>query len=138
MQVKYSIVDDTITGLAPRLSLVLHHGQHEVEVSGLVDSGAAVNLLPYPVGLALGAVWQEQPALAPLVGSLGRMEARGLTVFISHPELTASEPVRQVFAWTEAQDAPVLFGQVNFFMEFEVCFYRAHGYFEVHRNKPRE
>ena len=70
MQIKYTLVDDTSTGLAPRLSLMLHRGQYEVEVSGLVDSGAAVNLLPYPVGLALGAIWQEQPMLAPLVGSL--------------------------------------------------------------------
>lgn len=135
MRVKYSIVDDTPTGLAPRLTLVLHRGEYEVEVNGLVDSGAAVNLLPYPVGLALGAVWQEQPVLAPLVGSLGRMEARGLTLFVSHPQLTPTGPVRQVFAWTETQDAPVLFGQVNFFMEFDVCFYRAQGYFEVNRIK---
>lgn len=137
MQFKYTIVDNTPTGLAPRLSLVLRREQHQVEVSGLVDSGAAVNLLPYPVGRALGAVWEEQPQLAPLVGSLGRMEARGLTVFVSHPQLTPMEPVRQVFAWTEAQDAPALFGQVNFFMEFEVCFYRAQRYFEVNRTQPR-
>jgi hypothetical protein len=43
--------------------------------------------------------------------------------------------VRLVFAWTQAQDAPVLFGQVNFFMECEVCFYRADGSFEVTRHK---
>jgi hypothetical protein len=135
MRFKYTAIDDTPTGLAPRLSLTLHHGPQVVEVSGLVDSGAAVNLLPYPVGVALGAIWEEQPPLAPLVGSLGRMEARGLAVLALHPRLTPEEPVRLVFAWTQAQDAPVLFGQVNFFMEFEVCFYRADGYFEVTRRR---
>ena len=133
MQVKYTAVDDTPTGIAPHLSLLLRRGQHQVEISGLVDSGAAVNLLPYPVGVALGAIWEEQPLLAPLVGSLGRMEVRGLTVFVSHAELTSIAPVRLVFAWTQTHDAPVLLGQVNFFMEFNVCFYRTQGYFEVNR-----
>ena len=77
MRFKYTTVDDAPTESVPRLSLVLHRGQHTVEVNGLVDSGSAVNLLPYPVGMALGAVWEEQPLLAPLVGSLGRMEVRG-------------------------------------------------------------
>jgi hypothetical protein len=133
MQFKYTAVDDTPTGLAPRLSLVLHRGLYAIEVKGLVDSGAAINLLPYPLGLALGGVWEERPVLPSLAGNLGRMEARGLTVLMSHPELTPIEPVRQAFAWTQAEDAPVLLGQVNFFMEFEVCFYRAQGYFEVKR-----
>ena len=135
MRFNYTAIDDTPTGLAPRLSWALHHGPHVVEVTGLVDSGSAVNLLPYPVGIALGAIWEDQPPLAPLAGSLGQMEARGLVVLASHPQLTAGEPVRVVFAWTQSQDVPVLFGQVNFFMEFEVCFYRANGYFEVNRRK---
>src|SRR5262245_554555 len=127
MRVKYTAVDDTPTGLAPRLSLTLQHGPRVIEVSGLVDSGSAVSLLPFPVGIALGAVWEEQPTLAPLVGSLGRLEARGLAVLAVHPQFTPKKPVRLVFAWTQAQDVPVLFGQVNFFLELEVCFYRSDG-----------
>jgi hypothetical protein len=134
MQVRYTAVDDTPTGLAPRLALTLQHGQHTVEVNGLVDSGSAVNLLPYPLGVALGAIWEDQPPLMPVTGSLGRLEARGLAVFALHPQLAPTEPVRLVFAWVQAQEAPVLFGQVNFFMEYEICFYRAQGYFEVNRN----
>jgi hypothetical protein len=63
------------------------------------------------------------------------MEARGLAVLAFHPQLLPEEPIRMVFAWTQAQDVPVLFGQINFFIEFEVCFYRAGGYFEVNRRK---
>lgn len=98
MRFRYTPVDNTPTGLAPRLSLLLHNGQNSIEVNGLVDSGAAVNLLPYPLGLALGAIWEDQPILAPLVGSLGRLQARGLSVLVSHSQLIPTEPVQQVFA----------------------------------------
>jgi len=30
-----------------------------------------------------------------------------------------------VFAWTRAENVPLILGQVNFFMEFDVCFYRS-------------
>jgi hypothetical protein len=80
MRFNYTAIDDTPTALAPRLSFTLQHGAQVVEVTGLVDSGAAVNLLPYPVGIALGAIWEEQPLLQPLAGSFGRLETRGLAV----------------------------------------------------------
>jgi hypothetical protein len=38
---------------------------------------------------------------------------------------------RLVFAWTRAPSVPVILGQVNFFMEFDVCFYRSRSLFEV-------
>jgi hypothetical protein len=31
-----------------------------VELSGLLDTGATVNMLPYPVGVELGLVWDQQ------------------------------------------------------------------------------
>jgi hypothetical protein len=64
---------------------VLNYGSRSVEVTGLLDTGAAVNVLPYGVGLALGAIWEDQKFSLPLVGSLGQYEARGLAVFASHP-----------------------------------------------------
>jgi hypothetical protein len=67
-----------------------------------------------------------------LVGSLGQFEARGLPVFASHPQITGNKLVRLAFAWTQAEDAPLIFGQMNFFMEFDVCFYRSQGVFEIH------
>jgi hypothetical protein len=99
-------------------------------VAGLLDSGSAVNVLPYPIGIQLGAIWEEQTTSIPLVGSLGRFETRALVVMASHPRIT-DQPVRLVFAWTQADDVPVILGQMNFFLEFEVCFYRSQNAFEV-------
>ena len=39
----------------PRLPLALQRGDRRVEAVGLVDSEATVNVLPYELGLQLGA-----------------------------------------------------------------------------------
>ena len=67
----------------------------------------------------------------PLVGSLGQFEARALVVMASHPQITPNEAVRLVFAWTQLETAPIIFGQMNFFLEFDVCFYRSQSLFDV-------
>lgn len=102
-----------------------------IEVMGLLDTGAAVNVLPYEFGLELGAVWEAQTTVVPLVGSLGQFEARALLLQCAID--SASELVRLVFAWTKAENAPLILGQMNFFLEFDVCFFRAQGIFEVQR-----
>ncbi|WP_421654670.1 hypothetical protein [Leptothermofonsia sp. ETS-13] len=33
------------------------------------------------------------------------------------------KPVQLVFAWTQANNMPLILGQVNFFIEFDACFY---------------
>lgn len=115
----------------PRLPLTLTYGGQSVEVVGLLDTGAAINVLPYRVGLAMGAVWEEQTTAVPLVGSLGQAEARALVVDAFHPQITSDKGVRLVFAWTQLETAPVIFGQMNFFLEFDVCFYRSQSMFDV-------
>lgn len=115
----------------PRLPLVLTLGSQSIQVTGLLDTGAAVNVLPYDAGLALGALWNEQTTSVSLVGSLGQFEARALVVMAAHPQITNNDSVRLVFAWTRSNNAPVIFGQMNFFLEFDVCFYRSQGIFEV-------
>uniref|UniRef100_UPI0030DCF34B hypothetical protein n=1 Tax=Pseudanabaena sp. UWO311 TaxID=2487337 RepID=UPI0030DCF34B len=45
------------------------------------------------------------------------------------------EPARLVFAWTKAPNVPLILGQVNFFMQFDVCFYRSQLSFEVCHKK---
>ena len=127
----YVSADNLPTSLMPRLPLTLILGDQSVEVIGLLDTGAAVSVLPYPVGLALGAVWEEQTKVVPLVGSLGQFEARALVVLASHPQITPNEAVRLVFAWTQLETAPIIFGQMNFFLEFDVCFYRSQSLFDV-------
>ena len=128
----YMAAGTTAASLMPRLPLTLIYEQRSVEVVGLLDTGAAVNVLPYPVGLALGADWDQQNVAISLAGSLGNAEARALVVLASHPQLTTAGAIRLVFAWTKIEDAPIIFGQTNFFMEFDVCFYRSQDVFEVH------
>jgi hypothetical protein len=88
-------------------------------------------VLPYRVGLALGAVWEDQTVTVSLVGSLGQFDARALIVMALHPQITGNSGVQLVFAWTQAENAPVIFGQMNFFLELDVCFYRSQSAFEV-------
>lgn len=127
----YIGVGDLPTSLMPRLPMTLSIDRRSIDVVGLVDTGAAVNVLPYRVGLALGAKWEEQTTSVSLVGSLGQFEARALFVMASHPQITSTDEVRLVFAWTQSENAPVIFGQMNFFLEFDVCFYRSQAVFEV-------
>lgn len=53
--------------------------QNSIKVFGLIDSGASVNVLPYDVGIALGAIWDETIANIPIRGVFG--ELRALPVF---------------------------------------------------------
>src|SRR5262245_54626441 len=114
--------------LLPLLPITLLREERSVEVSGLLDTGATVNVMPYSVGVELGAVWEDQTIPVQLSGNLARLEARALVVssIVAH-----FEPVRLAFAWTRAEDVPLILGQVNFFMEFDVCFYRSQQAFEL-------
>ncbi|MEH2374927.1 hypothetical protein [Nostoc sp.] len=40
----------------PYLPLILTYQNRSVSVSGLLDTGSSVNILPYEIGLRLGAV----------------------------------------------------------------------------------
>jgi hypothetical protein len=73
----------------------------------------------------------EQPNLLPLAGSLRNVEVHGLAALASHPRLTPQAPVRLVFAWAKSDDVPIIWGQVNFFMEFNACFYRSQHVFDL-------
>jgi hypothetical protein len=63
-----------------------------------------------------------------LAGNLASTEARGLLV---SAQIGNFDPVRLVFAWSKSDDVPILLGRMNFFMEFDVCFYRSQLVFEV-------
>ncbi|MCX7854536.1 MAG: hypothetical protein N2556_00910 [Anaerolineae bacterium] len=133
MRFKYSTTDpsqDEFDSL-PRLPLILSLGGQSVEVVGLVDSASTVNVLPYGVGIRLGAVWDDRKANIRLGGTLGGMDAIPLFVIAQVGPFT---PVRLAFAWVKSDDVPLILGQTNFFMEFDVCFYRSRLEFEV---RPR-
>ncbi len=115
----------------PYLPLTLSYQGTSLSASGLLDTGATVNVLPYEIGRGLGAIWDRQTTPVHLTGNLARFEARVLIVSATVGEFA---PVRLAFAWTRASNVPLILGQVNFFLEFDVCFFRSQKAFEV---KPR-
>ena len=68
------------SSILPYLPLMLTNGSRTIEVTALLDTGASVNVLPYEIGLQLGAAWEEQTVSVPLSGNLALQEARGLVL----------------------------------------------------------
>lgn len=64
----------------PYLPLTLTNGNRSVEVTALLDTGASVNVLPYEIGIELGAVWEDQTVPIELSGNLALSAARGLVL----------------------------------------------------------
>ncbi len=114
----------------PTIPIALSLAGCSVLTHALLDTGSTINLLPYDVGLQLGAIWEEQTVRLPLAGNLARVEARGLFV---HVEIGNLEPVRLAFAWAQASGVPLILGQTNFFREFDVCFQRSRSTIEIIR-----
>lgn len=131
-QVRFAFteVDRSLCALStlPYLPLILTYRNQSINVSGLLDTGSSVNVLPYEMGLRLGAVWERQRLSAPLGGNLARFEARALVLTANVERFS---PVDLAFAWTQDRNAPLILGQMNFFLAFDVCFYRAELAFEI-------
>lgn len=115
-------------GLRPLLPLTLTYKDRKYETTGLLDTGADVNVLPYQLGLDLGGVWDEQQTTLWLSGNLANHEARGIIV---EATIGSFSTVKLAFAWTRAENVPLILGQVNFFLEFDVCFFRFRSVFEI-------
>jgi hypothetical protein len=112
----------------PYLPLILSYQNRSLNLSGLLDTGSSVNVLPYEIGLRLGAIWERQTLAVPLGGNLARFEARALVVTATVSNFNS---VDLVFAWTMDRNAPLILGHVNFFQTFDVCFYRSELTFEI-------
>ena len=113
--------------LAPMMPITLN-GPQSLTVSALLDTGAAVNVLPYAIGTQLGFLWDQQTTTVQLTGNLASVEAR---VVLLSATVAAFPPVRLAFAWAKQDSMPVILGQVNFFLEFDVCFFRSRALFDV-------
>ncbi|ETW98998.1 MAG: hypothetical protein ETSY1_16615 [Candidatus Entotheonella factor] len=70
-----------------------------------------------------------------MTGSLARLPSRGV---ILSGQVASFPSVDLAFAWTQAEDVPVILGQVNFFMEFDVCFFRSQLAFEINPKDLRQ
>jgi hypothetical protein len=122
-------------GSLPYMSFKLSYQDNSAEVSGILDTGASVNVLPYKVGKQLGAIWENQTVQLSLTGNLAQFEARALIV---SAEIGQFSPVDLAFAWTSNENVPIILGQVNFFLEFDVCFFASEMFFEITRKKKRK
>lgn len=120
-----------LASFMPYLPITLTFRGNSVEALALLDTGASVNVMPYDLGLQLGAIWEEQTVPIQLGGNLAQAEARGLVISATVAEFPST---LLAFAWTENRQAPLILGHMNFFAEFDVCFYRADLAFEV---RPR-
>jgi hypothetical protein len=112
----------------PRIPLILRQDNHTVDAFGLVDSGATINVLSYELGIRLGAVWNESKAIIPLVGNLSSQTA---IPFFANAEIGNFPTVKLAFAWVNQPNIPLILGQTNFFLEFDVAFFRSRLEFEV-------
>jgi hypothetical protein len=130
LRFSFTEVDPQIGALSmlPYLPLTLTYKTRSLNVSGLLDTGSTVNVLPYEVGLELGAVWDNQTISVPLGGNLARFEARALLLSANVAHFPSTE---LAFAWTKDRYAPLILGHMNFFLAFDVCIYRADLAFEI-------
>ena len=94
----------------------------------MLDTGATINVLPYSIGIQLGYTWEAQKTTLNLTGNLAKYESRAIVV---DGTIGKFDSVQLAFAWTRNNEVPLILGQVNFFMEFNVCFYRSQLYFEI-------
>jgi len=130
MRFAFTEIDPDLGALStlPYLPILLTYQQHSLKVSGLLDTGSSVNVLPYSTGLRLGAVWEHQWLSVPLGGNLARFEARAVAI---KAKIEHFPSVDLAFAWTRDKNAPLILGQMNFFLAFDVCFYRSELAFEL-------
>src|SRR5262249_9587222 len=115
----------------PILTAQLINQGASVQATGLVDSGADVNLLPYGLGNLLGLSWGEQRYSLRLSGNLANYDTR---IVVLPVKVADFAPVDLAFAWTQSEQAPLIFGQTNFFQRFNVCFFRSDAYFTLALN----
>ncbi|MEZ4525780.1 MAG: hypothetical protein R2941_07665 [Desulfobacterales bacterium] len=61
-----------LRGGLPLIEISLCNGEHKSMIPALVDSGAAMSVLPYDTGLELGLIWEDQAVPVDVGGSFER------------------------------------------------------------------
>jgi len=114
----------------PLVAINLSHTSHHIVASALIDSGAALNILPFDLGIQLGLDWKRQNFSLDLGGTLAGAQAYAVLLQI---ELDSFPPVDLAFAWVSRpmSEVRLLLGQVNFFQVFDVHFYGAQQMFAL-------
>jgi hypothetical protein len=119
-----------LRGVLPYVPLTLTYETQSLTELALVDSGAAINVLPYEFGLELGLSWEWQDVPLPFIGILKGMPAFGIVL---SGQAADFEPVRLAFAWTRRTRAEIslILGMTNFFDYFRLVLDKPEGFFEL-------
>jgi hypothetical protein len=122
-----------VPDLAPIIPMKLSRGRVTIDVDGLVDSGADVSVLPFSIGRQFGVDWNSLPSGSTVGGAAGTVPSKffALTGLLAH-----FPPVQLIFAWVQTDNVPLILGQTNFFLEFDVCFFRSQNYFQIQPRTP--
>ena len=111
----------------PMLPLTLRANERQHMAAALVDSGADVNVLPWSIGASLGLVWQPNKATIRVAGIA---QGAAMPVLLS-VDFGDVQGTTMAFAWCQTDSVPLVLGQTNFFMEFDICFFRSRGEFQI-------
>jgi hypothetical protein len=113
----FTEVDPKLGALStlPYLPIILTYQNQSIRGSGLLDTGSSVNVMPYEMGLSLGAVWEKQTLSIPLGGNLAKFEARALVLTANVDKF---DPIDLAFAWTQNRNAPLILGHIAILFDF--------------------
>lgn len=117
-----------VSDLTPLLPIRLDRNTVSLDVVALVDSGAAVSVLPWSVGARFGVDWDALSISCPVGGSAGGVPGK---ILVLHGTVAPFPTVPPVFSWVKSDSIPIILGQTNFFLNFNVFFARARGFFEI-------
>lgn len=114
----------------PLVNIQLSHNATTITVPAVVDSGAALNILPYDIGRLLNLNWDNQTYSLDLGGILIGTQAYAVLL---QAKIESFPAFKLAFAWINkpSTEVRVLLGQVNFFQEFDIHFYGHQKAFEI-------
>ena len=111
------------------LPLTLRAKGRQHEATALVDSGADVNVLPWSVGASRGFTWQPNKATIRVAGI---SQGAAMPILLS-ADFRDIKDATLAFARCQTDAVPLVLGQTNFFVEFDICFFRSRSEFQIVR-----
>jgi hypothetical protein len=129
----YTQVPGQLPSWRPLLPIELRKGQHSLMEMALIDSGADANMLPFTLGQRLGLDWNSALTLPPASGRLSQIPTKAAFV---EGLIVGLPPTVLGFMWVQRDDVPLILGQTNFFLEFDICVFRSQSVFQIQPRTP--
>ncbi len=126
---RFSYIIKGEMGKMPIIPIRFLDNNKAIEELALLDSGAAVSILPYRMGLALKQDWNNPKLYEARLGGVFR-HLTGKFVKVSL-QIGQLEPRDVAFVWMESENVPLILGNGNFFQIFDVCFSRLNNEISV-------